>query len=116
MVAAVVERLESFNPQISTPAHVKWLMEVIAQGFTLNMEDLPVIERCVTIYTKWLLGGPEDKPPGLLAEETFFRGVRINFAIWRVKSLFEPLSNFTYYLAISPIIPSSSTRPSFSLL
>lgn len=76
VVAAVVERLESFNPQISTPAHVKWLMEVIAQGFTLNMEDLPVIERCVSIYTKWLLGGPEDKPPGLLAEETFFRGVR----------------------------------------
>lgn len=81
VVAAVVERLESFNPQISTPAHVKWLMEVIAQGFTLNMEDLPVIERCVTIYTKWLLGGPEDKPPGLLAEETFFRGVRPPFRL-----------------------------------
>ena len=57
-------------------------MEVIAQGFTLNMEDLPVIERCVSIYTKWLLGGPEDKPPGLLAEETFFRGVRLIFHLF----------------------------------
>jgi hypothetical protein len=81
VVSAVVERLEdtaNCSPKIfATPAHAKWLMEVVAQGFTLHMEDLPIIEKCVATYTKWLLGGPDDKPPGLVAEETFFRGVRI---------------------------------------
>jgi hypothetical protein len=63
-------------------------MEVVAQGFTLHMEDLPIIEKCIATYTKWLLGGPDDKPPGIVAEETFFRGEMIG----HLSFLFEPRS------------------------
>lgn len=92
VLASVVERLEdttNCKPQIfTTPAHARWLMEVVAQGFTLHMEDLPIIEKCISTYTKWLLGGPEDKPPGLVLEETFFRGEMIG----HLSFLFEPRS------------------------
>lgn len=43
------------DPSIfSSPAHVKWYMEVIGQGFNLPLEDMAITNDDVDIYARWL--------------------------------------------------------------
>jgi hypothetical protein len=43
------------HPSIfSSPAHVKWFMEVIGQGFNLPLEDLAITTEDINIYAQWL--------------------------------------------------------------
>ncbi|CEP06859.1 hypothetical protein [Parasitella parasitica] len=43
------------DPSIfSSPAHVKWFMEVIGQGFNLPLEDMAITNDDVDIYARWL--------------------------------------------------------------
>ncbi|KAI7867850.1 hypothetical protein BDF14DRAFT_1956776 [Spinellus fusiger] len=37
-----------------SPAHVKWFMEVLGQGFTLPLEDMHITNDNVSIYAQWL--------------------------------------------------------------
>ncbi|KAI9322315.1 hypothetical protein BX666DRAFT_2022811 [Dichotomocladium elegans] len=39
----------------TSPAHVKWFMEVIGQGFNLPLEDMDIAASDVCIYSQWLL-------------------------------------------------------------
>ncbi|KAI8341566.1 hypothetical protein BD560DRAFT_412168 [Blakeslea trispora] len=38
----------------SSPAHIKWFMEVIGQGFNLPLEDMSITSDDVDIYSRWL--------------------------------------------------------------
>ncbi|KAM3589848.1 hypothetical protein VKS41_000701 [Umbelopsis sp. WA50703] len=38
----------------SSPAHVKWFMEVIGQGFNLPLEDMAITSEDINIYAQWL--------------------------------------------------------------
>jgi hypothetical protein len=51
-------------------------MEVIGQGFTLAVEDIQIMEKCVQLYGQWLLNPPEMRPPGLNQQDQFFFQVR----------------------------------------
>ena len=43
------------HPSIfSSPAHVKWFMEVIGQGFNLPLEDMAITTEDINIYAQWL--------------------------------------------------------------
>ncbi|EPB83117.1 hypothetical protein HMPREF1544_10155 [Mucor circinelloides 1006PhL] len=43
------------DPSIfASPAHVKWFMEVIGQGFNLPLEDMAITNDDVDIYARWL--------------------------------------------------------------
>ncbi|KAI8985276.1 hypothetical protein BDB01DRAFT_789543 [Pilobolus umbonatus] len=37
-----------------SPAHVKWFMEVVGQGFNLPLEDMNITEDDIDIYARWL--------------------------------------------------------------
>jgi hypothetical protein len=40
--------------QLTTAAHVNWVMEVIGQSFQLPIEDHEVINMAIDIYQRWL--------------------------------------------------------------
>jgi hypothetical protein len=55
---------------LTSPTHVHWAMEVIAQGFTLPIEDEDIIKQCIEIYRNWALEGK--RPPAIDLEFQFF--------------------------------------------
>ncbi|KAJ3218180.1 hypothetical protein HDU67_006442 [Dinochytrium kinnereticum] len=40
---------------LTSPAHVKWVMELIGHGFSLPIEDVSIINGCMLVYTSWLM-------------------------------------------------------------
>jgi hypothetical protein len=66
------------SPKIlTTPTHVRWVLEVIGQGFTLPIEDVPIMEKCISLYSRWLLSPSELRPPGFNVQDQFFYQVRL---------------------------------------
>ncbi|RKP02919.1 hypothetical protein CXG81DRAFT_17444 [Caulochytrium protostelioides] len=51
------------HPQalIASPSHLLWVMEATGQAFALPIENIPVIQASVTVYTAWLLE-PKSSP------------------------------------------------------
>lgn len=75
VVSEIVDHLleaETSHQILSTSAHVSWVMEVIGQGFTLKLEDVKVIEKCVELYRRWLTGHHDNLPPGFTTNEQHF--------------------------------------------
>ncbi|KAI8096897.1 uncharacterized protein BX664DRAFT_275281 [Halteromyces radiatus] len=59
----------SADPSIfSSPAHVKWYMEVIGQGFALPLEDMNITNDSITIYSQWLLE-PNLRPAAVVTQD-----------------------------------------------
>jgi hypothetical protein len=66
------------SPKIlTTPTHVRWVLEVIGQGFTLPIEDVPIMEKCISLYSRWLLSPSELRPPGFNVQDQYFYQVRL---------------------------------------
>eukprot|EP01122_Echinamoeba_exundans_P014768 TRINITY_DN6753_c0_g1_i2.p1 TRINITY_DN6753_c0_g1~~TRINITY_DN6753_c0_g1_i2.p1 ORF type:complete len:1091 (-),score=190.34 TRINITY_DN6753_c0_g1_i2:1420-4692(-) len=75
------------SPKIlTTPTHVRWVLEVIGQGFTLPIEDVPIMEKCISLYSKWLLSPSELRPPGFNAQDQYF----YQRMFFHLSNLFEP--------------------------
>ena len=52
--------------KLHSPAHLRWVLEVLGQAFALPLDDIGIIGNAVAIYVAWLTR-PETRPPGLLA-------------------------------------------------
>lgn len=75
VVSEIVNHLldpETSPKILTTPTHVKWVLEVIGQGFSLPIEDVPIMEKCVALYSQWLLSPPELRPPGFKEQDQYF--------------------------------------------
>jgi hypothetical protein len=71
----------------SSPAHVKWYMEVIGQGFSLPLEDMAITNDDITIYSQWLLD-PKTRPAAVVnqdLEQEFFQIIFHQYSL-----LFQP--------------------------
>ncbi|KAI9496808.1 hypothetical protein BDB00DRAFT_869033 [Zychaea mexicana] len=56
------------DPSIfASPAHVKWFMEVLGQGFSLPLEDMEITSNDVSIYAQWLFE-PHMRPSAVVSE------------------------------------------------
>ncbi|XP_049849368.1 uncharacterized protein LOC126318596 [Schistocerca gregaria] len=87
LVAEVVSQLfdQEIVDSLTTPAHVRWVLEVVGHGFALPMENLTVIEQCVAIYRNWLVKGGR-APKGFEGfEQSFWREM-----FGHLSYLFEP--------------------------
>eukprot|EP00842_Homolaphlyctis_polyrhiza_P006533 jgi/Hompol1/6881/HPOL_000570-RA len=81
---------------LKSAAHVKWMMEVVGQGFSLPLEDVSVIQDSINVYHQWLLDEPTrpwairnaDKDPNLVQQ--FFQHYSLLF-IPRVRLTPTPL-------------------------
>lgn len=40
---------------LTSPSHVNWAMEVLAQGFNLPIEEHVIINEALVVYSAWLL-------------------------------------------------------------
>ena len=53
--------------------HVQWTVECIGQGFSLPIEDWPIIEQSARIYSQWLLE-KQSRPAVLLPQlQSYFQ-------------------------------------------
>ncbi|KAJ2994868.1 hypothetical protein HDV02_001280 [Globomyces sp. JEL0801] len=57
--------IQSTNPEpasiLTSPAHVKFVMEIVGQGFDLPIEHIKIIQNSVKVYSTWLLE-PSKRP------------------------------------------------------
>ncbi|KAG0179411.1 phosphatidylinositol-3,5-bisphosphate 5-phosphatase [Apophysomyces sp. BC1021] len=64
------------DPSIfASPAHVKWFMEVVGQGFSLPLEDMHITNDDVSIYAQWLFE-PNMRPAAVVndgLEQEFYQ-------------------------------------------
>ncbi|KAJ3171864.1 hypothetical protein HK101_011215 [Irineochytrium annulatum] len=51
---------------LTSPSHVKWVMELVGHGFSLPIEDIAIIRECSLVYSAWLLE-PQYRPAALRA-------------------------------------------------
>lgn len=76
------------DPSIfASPAHVKWFMEVIGQGFNLPLEDMNITDDDVDIYSRWLFE-QELRPAAVVnegLEQEFYQIIFHQFSL-----LFQP--------------------------
>ncbi|RUP51239.1 hypothetical protein BC936DRAFT_149276 [Jimgerdemannia flammicorona] len=71
----------------SSPAHVKWFMEVLGQGFVLPLEDMHITTDDISIYSQWLFE-PSHRPVAVRREnldQEFFQIIFHQFSL-----LFQP--------------------------
>lgn len=80
---------------LTAPFHVRWVMEVVGQAFTLPLEDMNIVSNAAAIYMQWLLE-PARRPPAVqrssrddqqLFLQTLFRHVSLLFAPKRVEGV-----------------------------
>jgi hypothetical protein len=64
--------------QLTTEAHVLWVMEVIGHSFQLPIEDHEVINMAIDIYHKWLFNDA-DRPEPIKSNLQFFIQVCLYF-------------------------------------
>lgn len=57
--------------QLTTAAHVNWIMEVIGHSFQLPIEENEVINMAIDIYQKWLFND-SDRPAPLRDDLQYF--------------------------------------------
>ncbi|RCI01761.1 hypothetical protein CU098_005512 [Rhizopus stolonifer] len=70
-----------------SPAHIKWFMEVIGQGFNLPLEDMAITNDDVEIYSRWLFE-PQTRPAAVMKEgleQEFYQIIFHQFSL-----LFQP--------------------------
>ncbi|KAJ3153889.1 hypothetical protein HDU89_008754 [Geranomyces variabilis] len=73
---------------LTSPAHVRWAMEIVGQGFALPIEDSGVIWMTVAVYESWLL---DKRPVGIdqasdtAVEQRFWQTIFEQFSL-----LFQP--------------------------
>ncbi|KAI8143751.1 hypothetical protein BJV82DRAFT_609285 [Fennellomyces sp. T-0311] len=76
------------DPSIfASPAHVKWFMEVLGQGFSLPLEDMEITSNDVSIYAQWLFE-PHMRPAAVVndgLEQEFFQIIFHQYSL-----LFQP--------------------------
>ncbi|KAF7730162.1 hypothetical protein EC973_002770 [Apophysomyces ossiformis] len=64
------------DPSIfASPAHVKWFMEVVGQGFSLPLEDMHITNDDISIYAQWLFE-PSMRPAAVVndgLEQEFYQ-------------------------------------------
>lgn len=76
------------DPSIFTsPAHVKWFMEVLGQGFNLPLEDMAITNDDIDIYARWLFE-QNTRPAAVVKdglEQEFFQIIFHQFSL-----LFQP--------------------------
>ncbi|KAI9254631.1 hypothetical protein BDA99DRAFT_574375 [Phascolomyces articulosus] len=76
------------DPNIfASPAHVKWFMEVLGQGFSLPLEDMDITSNDVSIYAQWLFE-PHLRPASVVnegLEQEFYQIIFHQFSL-----LFQP--------------------------
>lgn len=88
----LISEITSFLKQadssvFASPAHVKWFMEVIGQGFNLPLEDMAITDSDVDIYAKWLFE-PTIRPAAVVnegLEQEFYQIIFHQFSL-----LFQP--------------------------
>lgn len=86
----------------SSPAHVKWYMEVLGQGFSLPLEDMEITSNDVSIYAQWLLEAPM-RPAAVVnggLEQEFYQII-----FHQLSLLFQP--------RVAPGHSPSATAPTF---
>ncbi len=80
---------------LTAPFHVRWVMEVVGQAFTLPLEDMNIVSNAAAIYMQWLLE-PSRRPPAVQRAapeeqqrflQTLFRHVSLLFAPKRVEGV-----------------------------
>eukprot|EP00761_Pharyngomonas_kirbyi_P013586 gb/GECH01013615.1/.p1 GENE.gb/GECH01013615.1/~~gb/GECH01013615.1/.p1 ORF type:complete len:1163 (+),score=259.89 gb/GECH01013615.1/:1-3489(+) len=76
VVAAVVryqvEKYESATKLLTTPSHVKWVMECVGQAFQLPVGDnAEVIDLAIQLYRKWLFDSV--KPAPIVKDTKYFQ-------------------------------------------
>ncbi|KAL9648269.1 hypothetical protein ABK040_013888 [Willaertia magna] len=58
VISSIVEYFNNQNDSaknnLTTTAHVEWVMEVIGQAFSMPIVDHVSIDRAINVYTKWL--------------------------------------------------------------
>ncbi|KAI9093828.1 hypothetical protein DFS34DRAFT_665968 [Phlyctochytrium arcticum] len=89
---------------LTSPAHVRWMMEVVGQGFSLPIEDVGIIQMTVAVYANWLL-----EPACLPVAVKDLRGEPFEQTFWQtifqqLSLLFQPRSR-----ADTPSGPSASS-------
>ncbi|CAO3613291.1 unnamed protein product [Cunninghamella blakesleeana] len=78
----------------SSPANVKWYMEVIGQGFTLPLEDMYITNDDISIYSQWLLE-PAMRPAIVSAEsleQEFFQIIFHQYSLLFEPRVFRPVN------------------------
>ncbi|KAI8379977.1 hypothetical protein EDC96DRAFT_434420, partial [Choanephora cucurbitarum] len=94
------------DPSIfSSPAHIKWFMEVIGQGFNLPLEDMSITSDDVDIYSRWLFE-TQARPAAVTQEgleQDFYQIIFHQFSL-----LFQP----RIVRNTSTVIPSTSSNTS----
>ncbi|KAI9308600.1 hypothetical protein BJ944DRAFT_236837 [Cunninghamella echinulata] len=78
----------------SSPAHVKWYMEVIGQGFSLPLEDMHITNDDISIYSQWLLE-PAMRPTIVSAEgleQEFFQIIFHQYSLLFESRVFRPVN------------------------
>jgi hypothetical protein len=94
------------DPSIfASPAHVKWFMEVIGQGFNLPLEDMAITDDDVDIYSRWLFE-QNTRPAAVVnegLEQEFYQIIFHQFSL-----LFQPR------IAKTPALPPRSTATSIA--
>ncbi|KAI9207404.1 uncharacterized protein BJ171DRAFT_494756 [Polychytrium aggregatum] len=75
---------------LTSPTHVRWVMEIVGQGFALPIEDFLVIQSTISVYSNWLL--EEDSLPVAMKQieddqirQNFWQSIFSHFSL-----LFEP--------------------------
>ncbi|RKO93932.1 hypothetical protein BDK51DRAFT_11033, partial [Blyttiomyces helicus] len=71
---------------LTSPAHVRWAMEVVGQGFALPIEESSIIQAAVTVYSGWLLE-PATRPVAIQE----LRGTEVEQKFWQ-QTIFMQLS------------------------
>jgi hypothetical protein len=100
------------DPSIfASPAHVKWFMEVIGQGFNLPLEDMAITNDDIDIYARWLFE-QNVRPLAVIEEgleQEFYQIIFHQFSL-----LFQPritrTNNGASTTATTPPISMQSTQ------
>ncbi|KAI8842536.1 hypothetical protein BC829DRAFT_446414 [Chytridium lagenaria] len=79
---------------LTSPAHVKWVMELIGHGLSLPIEDVNIVNGCMAVYSSWLLDATT-KPiavkqaAGTCIEQRFWQTIYMHISL-----LFEPRKHY----------------------
>lgn len=100
------------DPSIfSSPAHVKWYMEVLGQGFNLPLEDMAITNDDIDIYARWLFE-QNTRPVAVVRdnlEQEFFQIIFHQFSL-----LFQPRIARSSSNSSNSSFPQQQQQPSSS--
>jgi hypothetical protein len=101
----------------ASPAHVKWYMEVIGQGFNLPLEDMAITNHDVDIYARWLF--EQDTRPLAVAkeglEQEFFQIIFHQFSLLFQPRIAKSTSSTSFHTASSSHTVQNQYQKSFHI-